>query len=59
MAFRNETPLRGWKEIMPLLGVTDDRTAKKILIEKELLQYENGRPVLLASEYLATLVVKK
>lgn len=59
MAFQNETPLRGWKEIMPLLGVTDDRTAKKILEGKQLLQYENGRPVLLASEYMATLVVKR
>lgn len=58
MAFKHETPLRGWKEIMPLLGVNDDRTARKILSEKKLLSYESGRPVLLASEYLATLVKK-
>lgn len=59
MAFKNETPLRGWKEILPLLGVYDDRTARNILREKNLLQYECGRPVLLASEYLATLTQQK
>ena len=59
MGFKHETPLRGWKEIMPLLGVSDDRTAKKILTEKKLLQYENGRPVLRASVYLSTLELKK
>lgn len=59
MGFKHETPLRGWKEILPLLGVNDDRTAKRILSQKKLLQYENGRPVLLASEYLQTLVIKR
>ena len=59
MAFKNETPLRGWKEIMPLLGVNDDRTARKILSDKDLLVYESGRPVLLASEYLSTLLKKR
>jgi len=59
MGFKHETPLRGWKEILPLLGVADDRTARNILREKDLLRYECGRPVLLASEYLMTLVVVK
>lgn len=59
MAFKHEAPLRGWKEICPLLGVQDDRTAKKILEAKNLLHYENGRPVLHASEYLFTLKPKK
>ncbi len=59
MGFKNETPLRGWKEICPLLGVNDERTAKKILVEKKLYMLENNRPVLLASEYLATLTVRK
>ena len=59
MAFKNETPLRGWKEICPLLGVNYERTARKILVGKKLLVYENGRPVLLASEYLVTLVKRK
>lgn len=65
MGFKHETPLRGWKEICPLLGkgngrdgVMNKRTARDILRDKGLLHYENGRPVLLASEYLATLVVK-
>lgn len=47
--------LRGWKEIIGLLRVQDDRTARKILEEKGLLHYENGRPVLLVSEYFSTL----
>lgn len=62
MAFRGEVPLRGWKEILPILGrgncpsgCVDKRTAKSILSRKNLLRYENGRPVLLASEYFATL----
>lgn len=58
MGFKHEPPLRGWKEILPLLGVQDDRTARKILTEKNLLHYENGRPVLLASEYFKTLAKK-
>ena len=58
MAFKNETPLRGWKEIMPLLGVKDQRTAAKILEQKRLLHYEGQTPVLLASEYLHTLKLK-
>lgn len=52
---KKEPPLRGWKEICALMGVSDERTAKKILIEKNLLVYEAGRPVLLASEYRDTL----
>lgn len=59
MGFNNETPLRGWKEICPLLGVQDKRTAKSILVEKRLLKYENERPVLLASEYILTLTLRK
>ena len=59
MAFKNETPLRGWKEILPLLGVSDDRTARKILGDKNLLQYEGRTPVLLASAYLETLLPEK
>ena len=58
MAFKNETPLRGWKEIKPLLGVDDRRTAIKILTELNLLKYHSGTPVLLASEYLQTLKPK-
>jgi len=56
---KNETPLRGWKEIRPLLNVEDDRTAAKILKGKNLLHYEGRTPVLLASEYLRTLSAKK
>lgn len=58
MGFKHETPLRGWKEIMPLLGVNNDRTARKILEDKKLMHYEGRTPVLLASEYLKTLVQK-
>ena len=59
MAFKNETPLRGWKEICPLLNVDNRRTAIRILKEKSLLHYEGKIPVLLASEYLRTLTPKK
>lgn len=59
MGFKHETPLRGWKEICPLLGVADHRTATKILEGKKLLQYEGRMPVLLASEYLQTLSGKR
>jgi hypothetical protein len=55
MAFKNEAPLRGWKEICPLLNVNDERTAQRILRAKNLLHYEGRTPVLLASEYLRTL----
>ena len=41
------------------MGVNDERTARKILVGKKLLVYENGRPVLLASEYLVTLGRKR
>ena len=57
--FDGEIPLRGWKEICPLLGVQDKRTAKSILVEKKMLNYENGRPVLRMSVYLSTLDIKK
>lgn len=59
MAFKNETPLRGWKEICPLLNVNDRCTAIRILKQKKLLHYEGRTPVLLASEYLRTLSLKK
>jgi hypothetical protein len=59
MAFKYECPLRGWKEICPLLNVTDERTAAIILKKKKLLKYEGRTPVLLASEYLKTLTWKK
>lgn len=59
MAFKGETPLRGWKEILPLMGVADHRTATKILEGKNLLHYEGRTPVLLASEYLSTLAPGK
>ena len=55
MAFKYEAPLRGWKEILPLLGVSDRRTAIRILTELKLLHYEGSTPVLLASEFLKTL----
>ena len=66
MPFKNETPLRGWKEILPIMGrgngsngLMDKRTARDILRDKGLLTYENGRPVLLVSQYLATFMAKK
>jgi hypothetical protein len=59
MAFKNEAPLRGWKEICPLLNVEDKRTAARILRAKNLLNYEGKMPVLLASEYLRTLTLKR
>lgn len=59
MGFKGEAPLRGWKEIKPLLGVDDERTAAKILDDKKLLHYEGRTPVLLASEYLKTLAPRK
>jgi len=55
MAFPNEKPLRGWKEICPLLNVGDRKKAIDILRGKKLLNYEGRTPVLLASEYLQTL----
>ena len=56
MAFKNETPLRGWKEIMEFTRIDDRRFARRILyVEKKVVSYEGRQPVMLVSEYLLTL----
>lgn len=50
----SEKPLRGWKEICAATGVSKN-TAKKILDQKGLLQYERKQPVLVFSAYMKTL----
>lgn len=55
MGFKNETPLRGWKEILPAINAPNKDSGRSILKTKGLLHYENNAPVLLLSEYLSTL----
>lgn len=55
MGFKGETPLRGWKEILPAINAPNKDSGRRILRDKGLLHYENNAPVLLLSEYLLTL----
>ncbi len=51
MPFKNEVPLRGWREIMGVMGVKDRASAKRILIERKILFYEKRRPCMFFSDY--------
>jgi hypothetical protein len=59
MTVQQESPLRGWKQILEFMKVQDRRTAIAILEKKKILMYEGKTPVLLASVYQMTLIPAK